>query len=647
MTRSVGRHPTSVTRLTPAPMPVYARATLAELLRARRDAVLSACRARPNATAILDWIASSSDVVPELATADVEQTVADYQALRRVVHGVNAREARALPFEELRRFDDKIDRAILATIARARRDADALRSSEARLRTMFDHSPAAMFIKDADGRFVMANRSCATLLGGAPEDIVGRLEQEIVAPEVAATHLANDRVALEGGGPIEIEEWLPFHGEQRKFLSIKFAISSPNVRPLVCGIATDITDRKRIEDGQAFLLEAGRILGASLEFEDTLTRVARLSTSMLADACAIDIIEGRELRRFGFSPDPSKEDVMHDFLAAGVPSLDSMRPAPLAIRTRTTILIPVVDEACLDHYETPENLRRALRAFGIQSLIVAPLLGRTEVIGAVGFGACHRRYGPLDVAIAEGLARVAADAIENARLSKESQEAMRHREDVLAIVSHDLRSPLAAIRAAEQALSRCTSPTDVCAKHLGVVRRASQRMERMIGDLLQATAIRTGHMVVSQRPERLSLLLAEAIDSHNGTARHRGISVVRAFGPDSTLVSCDRDRIVQVLSNLLGNSLKFCRQGDTITVGSEASEREVRVFVSDTGPGIEEGDVARLFDPYWSARRHKSTGTGLGLYISKGLVEAHGGRLGVESRVGAGSTFWFTLPRVG
>jgi signal transduction histidine kinase len=109
-------------------------------------------------------------------------------------------------------------------------------------------------------------------------------------------------------------------------------------------------------------------------------------------------------------------------------------------------------------------------------------------------------------------------------------------------------------------------------------------------------------------------------------------------------VYCDRDRIVQVLSNLLGNALKFCRKGDTITLGVEPLEQP-RVFVTDTGPGIAQADLAHLFDPYWSARRHAGKGTGLGLYISKGLVEAHGGSLGVESRVGSGSTFWFTLPR--
>jgi signal transduction histidine kinase len=325
--------------------------------------------------------------------------------------------------------------------------------------------------------------------------------------------------------------------------------------------------------------------------------------------------------------------------------MDSMRPMAVAMRTRASLLLPIREDGGCGHYEIPERVRRAVRELGIKSVIVSPLLGRTSVLGAVAIGACDRRYGSLDVAIAEGLARIAADAIENARLYREAQEATRYREDVLAIVSHDLRSPLAAVSAATQLLSRCVPPEDACAKPIEIVQRATQRMERLIGDLLQAAAIRAGHLEVNRRPERLVQLLTEAIDTHESVAKRRGIRLAPAFDAMDVEVPCDRDRIAQVLSNLLGNALKFCREGDTITLGVDGGGPDIRVFVSDTGPGIDERDLARLFDPYWSARRHKSAGTGLGLYISKGLVEAHGGRMGVESRVGAGSTVWFTLPR--
>jgi signal transduction histidine kinase len=277
-------------------------------------------------------------------------------------------------------------------------------------------------------------------------------------------------------------------------------------------------------------------------------------------------------------------------------------------------------------------------------VLVAPLIGRTGVLGALAFAACQRQYGPVDLTVAEGLARIAADTMENSRLYAEAQEAARHREDVLAIVSHDLRSPLATVRAAIHGLAN--SPDgDSRSKRLEMIDRATQRMDRLIGDLLQAAAIRTGRLSVSPRPERLVGLINEALEGHSAVAQRRAIPIVRAFDDESLHVSCDRDRVVQVLSNLLGNALKFCREGATITVAVEPLAHEVRVSVRDTGPGIRQDDIAHLFDPYWSARRDVAKGTGLGLYISKGLIEAHGGRMGVESQLGRGTTFWFTLPR--
>lgn len=603
--------------------------------------------------AMLDSIAdcSTRGEAPSVALeaadgAAPKRMVAELQLLRRTIHEVNARAPRPASFDELRVLDDAIDAAVVATVSRAGRELEELRFSEARLRTMFDHSPAAMFIKDADGRFVMLNRTCAVLLGGSPESIVGRLEHDIVAREIADAHLANDRVVLERRQPIEIEEWLPYQGELRTFLSIKFAAVGPNEQPLVCGIATDITVRKRIEDGQRFLVEAGRILGASLDYEATFARVAQLATPVLADACTVDVVEAGKLRRLVFVGDPTRADAVHEFVAGTPPSLDSKRLVAVAIRSGSSFLFPILEDETLDRFETPEYVRRSLRALQIQSVMVVPLLGRTEALGALAFAASHRRYGPLDLSLAEGLARVVADAIENARLYGEAREAMHHREDVLAIVSHDLRSPLAAVRLASHVLARCAQG-DVCAKQLEVVQRATQRMERLISDLLQATAIRARHLIVTQKPEDLRLLLEAALDGHAELAKRSEIQLERAFGSEPIEVSCDRDRIEQVLSNLLGNALKFCHAGDTVTLGVESSEHEVRVLVSDTGPGIDEGDLARLFDPYWSARAHEGKGTGLGLFISKGLVEAHGGRVGVVSRRGPGTTFWFTLPRMG
>jgi PAS domain S-box-containing protein len=642
--------------------------SLAELLRARRGAILASWEDRArrlpsanpaSAPVLLEHVSGLLDRIAEsskrrggdrrsfedlwIPGADPERVVAELLALRWTIHETNAREPRPAPLDELLGLDESIDAVAVATLARTRDERDAARATETRLLAMFDHAPASMYVKDADGRLVRVNRSYAALYGRSQEELAGRFEREFTTPEIAEAFARNDRLVLERGEPLEVEEWFPSAGELRAFASVKFRAQGSS-GPLVFGISTDVTDRKRMEDWLRFLVESGRILAASLDYEHTLNQIARLATPKLADACVADVFEGAELRLLGYAPDAAKEAALHDFLAAGPPGRESTRPLSVAIRTRTSLVIPRLDDATFDRYEVPEQVRSALRAFGIQSVMVCPLFGRAEVLGALGFGVSHRVYGMSDLAIAEGIARIAADAIENARLFRGAQDAARAREDVLAIVSHDLRSPLTTVRTVTQGLARGVVDEAV-ARRLDMVQRATQRMERLLDDLVQATAIRSGHLTVRKRRELVSSLLEEALDHWEAPAAQRKIHLRRWAGGEAIEVSCDRDRVGQVLSNLIGNAVKFCRAGDTISVGAEVREREVRILVSDTGPGIDVGDLAHLFDPYWSARRHMGKGTGLGLYISRGLVEAHGGQMGVESATGRGSTFWFTLPR--
>ena len=171
-------------------------------------------------------------------------------------------------------------------------------------------------------------------------------------------------------------------------------------------------------------------------------------------------------------------------------------------------------------------------------------------------------------------------------------------------------------------------------------------MERLIGDLLDMAGIQAGRLAVEKKPEDLRELLSEALDLQEALAREKGLRLVRELELDGATVPCDRGRVHQVLTNLIGNAIKFCSPGDTITVRATRRERDVEIAIRDTGPGIAPGALPHVFDPYWSAREHAQQGTGLGLYIARGIVEAHGGRMGATSELGVGSTFTFTLPQV-
>jgi len=169
----------------------------------------------------------------------------------------------------------------------------------------------------------------------------------------------------------------------------------------------------------------------------------------------------------------------------------------------------------------------------------------------------------------------------------------------------------------------------------------------MISDLVDAASLETGTLSLDQRENELGRVMSDAIDLLQPLADARGLALVTELLGGIERAWCDRERIVQVLSNLVGNAIKFTPQGGHIRVRAEGYGDMVRISVSDDGPGIAPDQMPRIFDRYWHlAQRESRQGAGLGLYIAKGIVENHGGRIWVESTLGHGSTFFFTLPAV-
>jgi signal transduction histidine kinase len=275
--------------------------------------------------------------------------------------------------------------------------------------------------------------------------------------------------------------------------------------------------------------------------------------------------------------------------------------------------------------------------------MIVPLVVRGRTFGAISLVAAEsgRTFNTRDLEMAEKLGRHAGLAIENARLFEEAQRASRMREEILAVVSHDLRNPLGAIHLA--ATMMLDHPEPPARRHLETIQRAADRMEHLIGDLLDMGSVQAGRLSIEKRPEDPEALLEEVFEQHESMAREKGIHLAREGHLDAPLC-CDRQRILQVFGNLIGNAIKFCGTGDTITLRCARDGDSARFAIADTGPGIASGVLAHVFDPYWSAKEHAKQGTGLGLFISKGIVEAHGGRLRAESEPGKGATFYFTIP---
>jgi signal transduction histidine kinase len=217
--------------------------------------------------------------------------------------------------------------------------------------------------------------------------------------------------------------------------------------------------------------------------------------------------------------------------------------------------------------------------------------------------------------------------------------------EVLSIVSHDLRSPLATISMATSLLDDLTRPEEERAQMVQMVRRATQRMDRLVRDMLEVSRLDSGRTLpINPRCVDLVPVLWEACEAQAAVAQAGGL-LIECDVPDTLpAVRVDCDRVQQVVCNLVGNAMKFTAPGGRIAIAARAEGDEVQVSVTDTGAGMSEADLDRVFEPYWQAQRTASLGAGLGLKIAKGIVEAHGGRIWVESALGEGSTFHFTLP---
>jgi signal transduction histidine kinase len=230
------------------------------------------------------------------------------------------------------------------------------------------------------------------------------------------------------------------------------------------------------------------------------------------------------------------------------------------------------------------------------------------------------------------------DSLHTARARAEAARVSR--EQVLTIVAHDLRNPLTTIKMSVTLLRRRQQGADELARRLEAIERAVTRSDNLIRDLLDASRAERGELEVAIRDEAVRSVLHDVREFFTAVARERRI-VFEVIYEGSGSIRCDRDRLLQVLGNLIGNALKFTPEGGLITLRVEEGDRDVRFEVADTGPGIKPEDLPHIFDRYWYTDRR---GTGLGLFIAQSILISHGSRLDVRSEPGRGARFFFTLP---
>ena len=253
-----------------------------------------------------------------------------------------------------------------------------------------------------------------------------------------------------------------------------------------------------------------------------------------------------------------------------------------------------------------------------------------------------RPWSPVEVEAVESLRRRAIEEDLGKQIAR-AEKAVALRDEMVAVLSHDLRGPLQVVEMAVSILEARVDGDPRATETVHLVRRASARMGRLVHDLLDLAKIEAGRFEITKTPCAASAIVSDAFAILTPIADAKGVRLSWT-GDGDAWVAVDAERILQVISNLVGNAIKFTPTGGTVTLEVARADDFVRFCVRDTGPGIPETELAHIFDRYWQARRVRSAGSGLGLYIAKGIVEAHGGRIWADSQLGKGAAFTFSLP---
>jgi PAS domain S-box-containing protein len=526
-------------------------------------------------------------------------------------------------------------------------------ATEERLRLALDAGRMGTWEWDLETGGMIWSVGLERIFGLPPGGFDGTLEalRRAVHPEDRDAVLQTLAAAAEGGPEPHLEfRILRPDGALRWVESWGRLQADPAGLPRhLVGICADRTDRKRIEEALRLLAETNSVLAASLDPDAVLQAVAHLVIPLLADYCVIDVVEGGVPRRVAAQGLPGTEEAMEEALAYVTDLSRERHPMARAIRTGEIQVVAELSPEALESMAASPQHRELLARLGIHSFLAVPLVARGKTRGALGllFGESGRSYRGWDMTLAEELARRVALAIDNLYLYHDARRAVRARDQVLAVVSHDLRNLLNPISISVDQLLAGQSPGDSGAsggRPLGVIRRSVEQMDRLILELLDAARLEEGRLVLERERLEVAALVGEVIESHLATAGQRAIRLIAEVADATPAVEGDRHRLLRVFANLVGNALKFTPAGGRIVVGAEPfGEGEVRFWVADTGPGIAEADQPHLFVPFWQATPQPRGGTGLGLSIVKRIVEAHGGRLWVDSRPGSGSVFFFTL----
>lgn len=542
--------------------------------------------------------------------------------------------------------------SVLRDVTERRRTEDALVESNRQIVSIMESVSDAVLAFDKEWRFLYANPQSEPILGRPRQELIGKnLWEEY--PETKGTAFEEGYLqAARQGTPVHFQGFIP-----DTWLEV-------NVYPSAVGVTVylrDINDRRRAEENLSFLAEAGAVLSSSLDHDLIIQNLAELAISYIADWCAIDILEEGQLKRLSVvHKDPAKIEFAHSFQKRYPPNLDGLTGVPQVLRSgESQLWEDISDDLLVASAKDPDHLEM-IRQLGMRSVIFVPLVARGQTIGAMTLvrEKSGRRYSRTDLLIAEEFGRRAGGAVENGRLFRDmtnalrtAQDASRARDEFLAIVSHELKTPMTPILGWIGLLkSEGNKPDSDTLQHaMDVIERNAKAQSQLVNDLLDISRIVTGKLQLNIQQVDLAAVVRFAVETLRPAAQAKAIELLLRLEDPVELLQADADRIQQVVWNLLSNAIKFTPRSGLVAVSLRHIDSTIEFTVRDTGQGIERSFLPYLFDRFRqadSSSTREHGGLGLGLSIVRNLVELHGGTVSAESDgPGLGATFTVRLPR--
>ena len=553
-----------------------------------------------------------------------------------------------------------------------RRTQQALQESETRYRIVSETAQDAIFTMDERGVITFCNPAVERILGYKPQDLVGRTLEVIVPEQLREAHRHGIQRYLRTR-----KKHIPWNGVELPALhkdghevpcEISFGEWTSDGHTVFTGFARDITERRnarmelqrsleqeqqaraeaeaaraqlerRADEESAFRHLASALTGA-VEMTEVLYEITNRATHVTrADGVYVERIVNAQrtvevVSSAGRGTPPRglrvgyPGSLTEEILTGG---------APVILAEMTGFgrnMAPYLADTCANC-----------------EVLVTPLVAENEPLGALvllNSVASGRKFRDTDVVRARTLGDLTSLALRRVRLMEEEREAkekaeaaVRVRDETLGIVSHDLRNPLTKIALSADLLvdSIPSEQRDL----IETIRSSARQMERLIQDLLDVARLEAGRFSVDAKLIEVGPLLREVCDTHAAIAKQKNQRIVCDIG-DLPRICADRDRLVQVFGNLIGNAIKFTPERGLISVEASHVRNAVQFVVRDTGVGIPEADLSKVFTPYWQAKKTAHMGAGLGLAIVRGIIDAHGGDVWAQNAYGGGAIFTFTIP---